>query len=141
MPVGVDQISMPVYTHSGELASAPHVAPRHAVHYDPISVLKERRWNHINIRASQRLFWRTLPSVSKSNVQPRHCRRRVVVVGGGAMVDPRGRGSLEHGDWAAKAEVSKKKKGRENIPAVYQQEGEPAHGAEATGMLHDLAKE
>ena len=69
----------------------------------------------------------------------RHCRRRVVVVGGGAMVGPRGRGSLEHHDWAAKEEVSKKKKGRENIPAVYQ-EGEPAHGAEATGMLHDLGK-
>jgi hypothetical protein len=71
MPVGVDQISMPVYTHSRELASAPHVAPRHALHHDPISVLEERRWNHINIRALQRLFWRTLPSVSKSDVQPR----------------------------------------------------------------------
>ncbi len=32
------------------------MAPRHALHYDPISVLKERRWNHINIRALQRLL-------------------------------------------------------------------------------------
>jgi hypothetical protein len=31
-----------------------------------------------------------------------HCRRRVVAVGGGAMVGPRGRGSLEHGEWDCK---------------------------------------
>jgi hypothetical protein len=32
------------------------------------------------------------------------------------------------GDWAAKEEVSKeKRKKRENVPVVYQQEGEPAH--------------
>ena len=33
------------------------------------------------------------------------------------------------------------KKGRkENVPAVYWQEGKPAHGTEATGMLRNSAK-
>jgi hypothetical protein len=46
------------------------------------------------------------------------------------MVGPGEKGSchsarrvVEHGDWAAKEEVSKQKK-KEDIPAVYQQEGE-----------------
>jgi hypothetical protein len=44
-------------------------------------------------------------------------------------VCPLARRLIEHSNWAAKEEVSKKNKQRENVPAG--QEGELAYGAEA----------
>jgi len=48
-------------------------------------------------------------------ITTRHCRRRVITVGGGAMVHPQGRGlviGLEKRKLAKKTE-------KENVPAVY----------------------
>ena len=48
--------------------------------------------------------------------------------------------TLGVGNWTEEEVI--KKKERVNVPAVYLQEGEPVHSADARGsrMLHDLAK-